>query len=552
MLYKLFQILKTLSVKERYIVASACGIFVLSAILLGVSFFYQQTIASPVEGGGYKEGIIGQPVAINPIIAGDNDTDRDLIALLFASLFDFTEKYETDAQQKVWTITLKPNLKWSDGEPITADDIIFTINVIQDPDVRSPFFATWQGVLAERLSEREVRLTLKNPYAFFLDNIKNLRIAPGHIFDAIPPQNFRLSEFNFRPVGSGPYKVVNFEKRSDGFIEKYILTGNKYYALAKPFINNFLVKLFANKTDAINAFNAKEIDGIGGLDQSDLENLKIKQQVFKIDRPRYYGIFFNQSTSVPLKEKEVRAALSQAVDKEKILNTVLGGLGFAVNGPIPPTMSGYDPLIYKDAEFSLEKASTTLAKAGWVIGDDGIRAKSTSKGKIKLAFDIIVPEVHFLVDTVNIVKDDWLKIGVALNPIILKPSDAINSAIKPRNYQMIIFGNTLNNNPDIFSFWHSSQRFDPGLNLALFNDKTTDGLLESLRQTLDEATRLQNLSKLQKIINDQKPAIFIYSPQYLYITSKNLSGFAAKTIAVPANRFEAVNGWYLKTARVFK
>ncbi|KKU94773.1 MAG: Extracellular solute-binding protein [Parcubacteria group bacterium GW2011_GWA1_48_11b] len=551
-MYKLFQILKTLSIRERYIAAAAGGVFILSAILLGISFFYQKTVASPVEGGSYVEGIIGQPVSINPIIAGDNDTDRDLIALLFASLFDLAEKYETDPQQKVWTVTLKPDLKWSDGEPLTSDDIIFTISVVQDPDVRSPFFATWQGVLAERLSEREVRLTLKNPYAFFLDNIKNFRIAPSHIFDDIPPQNFRLSEYNFRPVGSGPYKVVNFEKRSDGFIEKYILTSNKYYALQKPFINNFPVKLFANKTDAINAFNAREIDGIGGLDQPDLENLKIKQQVFKIDRPRYYAIFFNQSTSVPLKEKEVRTALSQSVDKGKIVDTVLKGLGVAVNGPVPPTMSGYDPSIYGDNEFSLDKASTTLAKAGWVIGDDGIRTKNTPRGKIKLSLDIIVPEVPFLVDTVNVIKDDWLKIGVALNPIVLKPSEVINSAIKPRNYQMIIFGNTLNNNPDIFSFWHSSQRFDPGLNLALFNDKTSDGLLESLRQTLDETARLQDLSKLQKIINDQKSAIFLYSPQYLYVTSKNLNGFVAKMIAVPANRFEAVNGWYLKTARIFK
>lgn len=552
MFFQIFQVFKSLTKKERSLLITASLIFIISSAIWGITTYYQKTIPAPVEGGIYTEGVVGQPIVVNPLIAGDNDADRDLISLLFASLLDLADGYKSDESQKIWTIALKPNLKWSDGEPLTADDVIFTINTVQDPDARSPVFATWQGVLAERLSEREIRLTLKNPYAFFLDNIKNLRIAPQHIFDNIPPQNFRLSDFNLKPVGSGPYKFVSLKKRSDGFIEEFSLAANKYFPLKKPFIKKFNVRFFANKTEAINAFNAKVIDGLGGLENSDLDNLRINHRVINANRPRYYAIFFNQSTNLPLKEKEVRLALAAAVDKQKILATALKGQGFVADGPIPPTVDGYDANVFSNEGVSLEKATTTLEKAGWKLGEDGVRTKVIGKNKVKLGFDIIVPEVKFLMETVNLIKDDWQKIGVSLNPVILKLSDVINNAIKPRNYQMIIFGNTLNNNPDIFSFWHSSQRFDPGLNLALFGDKTVDGLLESVRQNLNTDSRRQDLSKIQKLINDAKPAIFLFSPKYIYVTSKNLGGFSAQSIAAPSNRFEKVNEWYLKTARVFQ
>lgn len=551
-MYKLIQLFKSFTKRERLTFFISLAVFAVSATILSITVFYQSTVAAPMEGGAYVEGIVGQPIAINPLIIGDNDTDRDLVALLFGTLFDLSENIKTDEAQKIWTVTLKPELKWSDGEPLTSSDVIFTIGIIQDPDTRSPQFATWQGVIAERISEREVRLILKNPYAFFLDNIKNLRIAPQHIFDNIPPQNFRLSDFNLKPMGSGPYKFVSFKKRSDGFIESYALTVNKYYAAGKPFIRNLAVRFFAEKSEAINAFNAKEIDGLGGVDQSDLINLKIHHRVFSVSRPRYYAIFFNQSLSLPLKEKDVRRALAAAVDKQKLVSDVLGGQGEIAPGPLPPTVTGYDSAIYSNEAFSPDTASSTLEKAGWKIGEDGVRTKTIQKNPIKLEFDLIVPEVKFLAETAKIIQEDWKKIGVNLNPIVLKPSEVTSAAIKPRNYQMLIFGNTLNKNPDSFSFWHSSQRFEPGLNLSLYGNKTVDALLESVRQDLDPAARQANLTKIQTIINDEKPAIFLYSPKYLYVTSKNLGGFTVESVAAPADRFQDISGWYLKTARVFR
>ncbi|MEK7653942.1 MAG: peptide ABC transporter substrate-binding protein [Patescibacteria group bacterium] len=551
MFYKFSKLYKSFSLREQKLFIGAAAVLFVSGITLALVLYYQNTTAQPVEGGSYTEGIIGQPVAINPLIAGENDADRDLIALTFASLSDLAEKYESDAEQKNWTITLKPDLKWSDGEPINSEDVIFTIGIVQDPDARSPLFATWQSVATERLSELELRITLKNTYAFFRDNIQNLRIAPKHIFDGIPPQNFRLSEFSLQPVGSGPYRVVGYEKRPDGFIEEYTLTANKHFAGQKPFIKNFSVRFFPNKTEAISAFNSKSVDGLGGLEAKDLENLKISREILNPGRSRYYAIFLNPNTSLALKEKDVRQALNLATDRAQVITSSLVGEALPAFGPIPQNILGYDESVYAGEEFSPEKANALLDKAGWKLNEKGIREKVIQKTTVPLEFDLVIPESRFLSETANELKDMWKVIGVKINPAVLKSADILSGIIKPRNYQMILFGNTLNKNADIFSFWHSSQRFDPGLNLSLFNDKNVDTALESVRQTLDGSARNALLSKVQKTIHDNWPAVFLYSPNYLYATSRSLGGFPDGPIAYSSNRFDNVNLWYLKTARIF-
>ena len=201
MFYKIAYILRSLSKAERIIFFIASAIFAVSASVWIVYLYYTNTVPTPIRGGPYTEGVFGQPVAINPLISSENEADRDLMALTFASLADLAETIKIDDTKKIWTITLRPDLKWSDGETLTSDDVVFTIGVLQDSENRS-----WQGVSVERLSEREFRFNLKNSYAFFADNLKNLLIAPQHIFDNIPPQNYRLSNFNLEPVGSGPYK----------------------------------------------------------------------------------------------------------------------------------------------------------------------------------------------------------------------------------------------------------------------------------------------------------------------------------------------------------
>lgn len=553
MLYNLKKTIEVLNETERYFLVGAVLVLIISSILFGISLFYKKTVIAPVAGGSFTEGIIGQPIFINPLIAEENKPDLDIIELVFSGLLDLAEKYTTSEEGKIWTVILKPDLKWSNGEPLTSDDVVFTIEAIQDKATNSPYYETWQGVIIERISEREVKFVLRAPYAFFSTNLRDLKIIPRNIFSNLPLANLRLSSYNLDPVSSGPYKFKKLEKRKDGFITKIQLETNPYYAGEKPLITEFNFKFYPNYEEAVQAFNKREIDGLGSLNFDNLKGLMIGHQVFEFSQLKYYAIFFNPNLAPSLKEREVRSALALATNQKKIVSSVLNNRATEATGPLFPEIPGYDFSLYQDKIFSLDNASSTLESAGWKLNKEGIREKRLEKKNIlSLDFKIVVPEIQFLIDAINIIKEDWQKIGVKLDLIILSLPNVINEAIATRNYQMIIFGNSLKDNADIFSFWHSSQKYHPGLNLALYENKASDELLEAIRKDFNEESRNKNLSKLQENILKDRPAIFLFSPHYFYAVAKDLKGIDLKFIISPSDRFKMANKWYLKTARVFK
>ncbi len=551
--WKVYQIFQNFTRTERYWFLGTLAVFVISSILGITSYFYRHTVPIPVTSSKYTEGIIGQPAFINPVLAGANNVDRDLSEIIFSDLVDLTDRYTMSEDGKTWNIVLKTDLLWDDGKLLTSDDVIFTIETIQNADSRSPLFLTWQGIVAERISELEIRFTLRTPYAFFLDNLRDLKIIPKHIFGVIPAANLRLSDYNFEPIGNGPYKFISYQKRKDGFIAEYNFETNPNYALEKPFIKELAIKFYPDVTALIKAFNSKKIDGFGDLNPKNISDLKLNYQMLEIQIPRYYAIFYNQNSSESLKDKAVRMSLGLAIDKNKIIEGVFNNKAMVVNHPILPTMSDIQLETEMKNEFDLEKANKLLDQNKWSPNkEDGVREKKIGKNMVKLEFNVVVPQIPFLEETINLIKEDWQKIGVKLNPLILNPADITNEVIKTRNYQMIIFGNILRPNPDILSFWHSSERFYPGLNLALYQNKEVDSLLESIRKNFDGDSQKKDLEKLRDLITNDCPAAFLFSPIYLYIGPPGLGGFQEKVIATPSDRFENINKWYLKTARVFK
>ena len=546
---------------ERRIFNGSVIIFIISGIIFSALVFQIATIKIPAPSNKYREGIVGQPISINPIIAGTNDTDRDLVELLFDSFMNLIKDYKISDDRQTYTIILKDNLRWSDGKSLTSDDVIFTIDTIQNAGSRSPLLQTWQGVIADRISEREIELTLRTPYAYFLDNLKELKIIPKHIFEVIPAENFRLSNFNLEPVGNGPYQFSSFEKKNSGFITVYHLKTNEYYANRKPLIKEFDLMFYPSTADLVKAFNNGGIDGFGGINQKLIRNISLNHMVLEKIIPEYYAIFLNKNSKSALNDENVIKALNLAVNKQEIVNQVFDGKAIIINEPILPIINGYDKLSDPGNEFSLEKANELLNKTKWAYPNpDGepanaknnIRERKSQKQTEFLEFSVVVPQISFLTETIEIIKNDWEKIGVKLNSIALNPADITNEVLKTRNYEMIILGNILKNNPDIFSFWHSSQRFYPGLNLALYENKKVDALLESIRKNTDETSQKEELSNLQQLISNDNPAIFLYSPLYLYITPESFGGFNEKIINTPSERFQNASKWYLETQRVFK
>lgn len=485
-----------------------------------------------VEGGSWREGLVGQPIAINPVIS-QNQTDQEISAVVYAPIEKLLVTHDADPGRRVYSLKLKEGLKWSDGKPLTSDDVIFTIRTIQDPESRSPLFKNWQGVVVERVSELQVQITLPSPYIFFEQNFLGLPVIPRHAFGSIPAANIRLSSYNLEPVSSGPYVLAGITKRKDGFIEEIRFARNKFFAGDKPFIKDFSFRFFYSEDDAEKAFRLRQIEGFGSLGPIILDQKKLPRAVMeKIKMPRYYAVFWNPSVNPLFKKLELREALSMAMDRERIAREAALGAGGVIGGPL-----------FVNGE--------TIAQ---VYDPEGARAKIESLKQESIELNVIVPNVDFLIKSAEIIKENWLAIGVAqVNIIALNQDDIINNVIRSRNYEAVIFGNVLENKLDLFPFWHSSQRFYPGLNLAMYQNNKVDQDIERIRQESGDLDRESILREMGAQIQKDSPAAFLFSLPYTYVHSKNLGGATFDGyIGAPSDRFANVEKWHLLKVRLLR
>ena len=548
---------KVLSTKERYLILSLVIIALGSIVAIPISSYRHFTEPVAAYGGTIKEGIIDEPRHINPLLS-QSDADRDLVRLIYSGLLKYNEKgklipdlaksYEISSDELNYTIHLRDDAKWHDSKPVTADDILFTIHTAQNQDYGSLQRINWQGVEIERIDNYTIILKLKNKYAQFLNNL-TLPILPEHLWENIKPINFALSELNIKPIGSGPYKFKKLQKDTIGRIRLYELEVNKDFYTSRPFINNIQLKFYGSEDELINAHNKNEVSNLGLISPQNLKNLKYKQRLAIEDilMPRYFGLFFNQNQSKILSDKNNRLALAYGTNKEALVDEILEGKGLVVDAPILSVLLDESPNI-KKYDYNKDLAIETLTKAGWDKKDEaGILMKKDEKLTIKLTTSTW-PE---LIEVANSIKTQWKELGVNLE-IETLPTPDLQQAIQDRNYQILLFGEIISLDPDPFTLWHSSQKRDPGLNLALYDNKAADTILEEARKTLNPIERAQKYNNFEVLISDDIPALFLYSPYYLYGHSKNIKGFENAIIATPADRFLNVEKWYIETKRVWR
>lgn len=523
-----------------------------------VYFYYSKTEERPDFGGEYIEGIVGQPLHINPVIASSNDTDADLSQIIFSSLLkydaegklinDLAESYEISEDKTSYTVHLKQNVLWHDGEKLDAGDVIFTLNLITNPIFKSPLRGNWQGVSFSSDGDYVLNFKTESPYAGFIQNL-TFGILPKHIWESIGSDKFPLTDLNIEPIGSGPYKYSSYQKDSDGNILSYKLTAFPNYHSGRPFISKLTFNFYGDEEEAIEAYNKKEIMGVGGITPAKLSSVKLPQSTHteKISTPRYFSVFLNQTKSVALAHDEVRESLNLATNRETIIQEVLEGNGHGVFSPILPGMIGYREDLGR-SNFDPEKANQILDEKGWSRGQDGIRAKD---GTV-LEINLITTEWEELVKTAEILKSQWERIGARINLHILSISDMQQNHIRPREYDALLFGQVLGIDPDLYSFWHSNQKKDPGLNLSLFGSDDTDKLIEEGRIEFNNEERAKKYVEFQEKLAREIPAIFLYSPDFLYIVNKKVKGLEIKNLSVPSRRFSQVEKWYISTDRVWK
>lgn len=550
---------KVLTRKELWAIYIMLCLILGSSVFLSVKYWLKNTKVVPVPGGEYIEGIVGIPRFINPILAQTNDVDMDLTDLIFSSLLkydsqgnllpDLAEIYEIGEDQKTYTFKLRKNVYWHDQELLSASDVVFTVQAIQDPRYKSPLRMRFQGVTVEKIDDYTVQFRLKDVYAPFIHNL-TFGILPKHIWEYIPSEFIDLAEYNLKPIGSGPYRFIKFRKDKKGEIKSFYLERfNDYYA-ELPYLKKIVFKFYPDEDQLLSAYNKKEFLGFAGISSKNLKKAKHGNNfnLFEIPTTQYNACFFNQTKSKALADKTVRVALAYATDKEEIVRELFNGKANIVSSPILPGLLGYtdETKIY---DFAVEHARNILEAEGWKDADgDGIREKEGEE----LIIELVVPDWPELKDLAEILQKQWEKIGVSVNLKVLGIAEIQQNYIRPREYEALLFGQASGLDPDPFAFWHSLQRKDPGLNLAMYSNKEVDKLLEEARQTLDENVRIKNYQDFQKRVAEDIPAIFLYSPSYLYLVSKKVMGIEPQVAANPSQRFAEIENWYIKTKRVRK
>lgn len=531
---------------------------VVSFVFWAGSFYLNVTKTVPKAGGQYIEGLVGQPLYINPLLSQTSEADSDLTQLIFSGLFkydkdgnvvpDLVDSYELSEDQKVYTFKLKENVLWHNGKTLDASDVYFTYSILQDPAYKSPLRQGLQGVIVNQIDERTLTFELKSTYSGFLENL-TVGILPKHIWENIAPEKFALAEYNLHPIGSGPYAFSDFQKDSSGNILTFILAANKSFYGGSAYINKMTFNFYPDDSALIAAYNKKEIMGMGSIPPENVKDIKnVKStNIHELVIPRYFSVFLNQTKSVVLANDEVRQALNMSVDRKQIIDTLLHGEGVQLSSPFFPQMKGYDESL--QAQLNIEEANKKLEDAGWKMQEnEGVRMKDGTR----LSFELVTTDWPELNQTANLLKDQWLKIGAEVNVKVLSISDLQQNFIKNREYDSLLFGQAISFNPDLYSFWHSSQKKDPGLNLSMFDNKDADGILENVRQQMDEGSRIDGFKKFQGILKEEMPAVFLYGRYYLFPTSTTLQGVEVKNINNPQQRFVDVNKWYVKTSRVLK
>ncbi|PIR76300.1 MAG: hypothetical protein COU32_02780 [Candidatus Magasanikbacteria bacterium CG10_big_fil_rev_8_21_14_0_10_42_10] len=608
-----------LSTREKRLFGFAGVVFFASLVWFGYGLLLSRMAIVPAVGGRYTEAVVGSPQRINPLFASTNDTDVDITRLVYSGLMrhdasqrllpDLATKYEVSDTKLVYTFHLRENALWHDGQPFTADDVLFTMDSIQDPEINSPLLVSFQGVLVEKVDDYTVRFTLSEPFPSFLSSL-TVGILPEHIWSDIPADQLRLSQKNIQPIGTGPYKFLKLIKDDSGRIVRYELTRFEDWYRQAPYIQEFIFAFYSTYDGpggAIQDLREKKVDGLHFVPYNLRGQVTRKHLVlYTLQLPQYTALMYNQTHTPVLKTLDVRTALRCVIDKERILRETLDNEGNVIHSPVLPEFPGYDPARttercdtatanekidaeykrltgedYKkklvEQEIARYKESvpttTTSTDEGDTQNDPDADIPHEVRQQIEESIDAQLDPAQpfYRVDddgnivTLTIVTSDtteysqaahliagmWQELGIVANVSLVPAKDIAKQVLKERQYDVLLYGMIVGEDPDQYPFWHSSQIDFPGLNLSKYVNKKVDTVLEDARETTDEEERIAKYKEFQDLLLADVPGVFLYIPTYTYALTDMVQGFNVIRISHPSDRFNGIESWYIKTKKVW-
>jgi peptide/nickel transport system substrate-binding protein len=524
------------------------GAALVAALVSSRAYSSNEKLA-PDVGGAYVEGVAGQPKFLNPVLASPTDyAAQSIDALIFSGLVkedpsgqpkpDLAESWNISADGKQYTFYLRPNARWHDGQPVTADDVIYTVSTMQATDFpgNPDLAAAWQGVDVTKLDNLTVQFTRLEPFAPFLD-YASVGLLPVHLLSQTAAKDLPGSAFNRQPVGSGPYRLRHLDLRA-----ATVEVSDEYYA-AKPYISRVVFRFYKDDTAVGQGLLRGEVQGDWHVDGSQAAALRASPNVrfYSAVQPSFDGLCFNLNDPL-MSSLEVRQAVAYGIDRESLLRQ-FDGLGQVDDSPIPFTSWAFDAGARRYS-YDPTQAQSLLEQAGWVRGADGIRVKNGQR----FAPVILVADLPDHVALANAITQQLKTVGMDASVQAVGFDGLVKDFLAPRKFQVALLDwDVPGSDPDPYALWHSSQATPEGLNFSGWKNQQADAQLELARNNVDVAARKRACSEFQSLFAADLPAFLLFHPLYQYAVDGSIQGVSLPAAIHPWDRFATESQWYIKT-----
>jgi len=528
-----------------------------------------QTVVLQTRGGTYVEGLVGYPQYINPLFSDLNEVDRDLCALVFEGLTRIdehnqiapllAERWEVSEDGLVYTFHLRTSVRWQDGEPLTADDVLFTAAVLQSPDFPGlPSLAElWRSIDVAKLDRYTVQFRLHESYAPFLD-YTTIGLVPKHVLEDVPVAELDQDPFNYQPVGSGLFRVTAL---TEGAIT---LEANRYHRQwEQTNLDRIEFRFYPSYEALLDAHEAGQIMGISRVLAQDIGRVRANPdlQLLSARLSGYSLIFVNlNNPETPFfQDRRVRQALMYALDRQALVDRVLDGQGLVIHSPIMPQSWAYkadikqyahDPVL---AEALLERAGWNVAESDRLVLSDGTLQGSAIRIKngVPLEFTLLTNDLPDRVALAHAVAAQWGAVGARVHVRAVNMAELAQQYLIPRAYDAALLQwQSAPPDPDPYPVWHSTQIEGAGQNYGGFVNRDADEAIEVARLLVDRGQRTELYYQFQDIFAEEVPAFLLYQAVHTLAMDVRVRNVQIAPMHDPSGRFASVSDWAIATREV--
>jgi peptide/nickel transport system substrate-binding protein len=540
-------------------------IVVVALAAIAVLLFSQQPALLPVNpevvpssGGVYSEALVGSFNRLNPVLDYINPADQDVSRLIFSSLLrfddrglpvnDLVESMGISQNGQNYNISLRENALWHDGQPLTSEDVVFTVDLLQSEDLPIPedIRSLWQTVEAEALDEHTLQFRLPEPFAPFLDYL-TFGILPQHLLGDLSPEEIIDAQFNLQPIGSGPFRFDQFLVDGDQVTGVTLTAFEDYYA-DPAFIEQVTFKYYPDADSAISAYQSGEVLGIGQV-TNDILPVALQEPDLNMHSgqvPLLSIIFLNlDNPQVPFfQDVEIRRALLMGLDRPRMISQLNDGQATLAHGPIFPGSWAYYDGIEKIV-YDPEAAIQILRAAGYTIPASGGSLRTNEEGQ-SLSFELVYPEGIKFEALAQAIASDWAQLGVEANLQAVEPDELVAGYLDPRTYEaaLVDINLTRSPDPDPYPFWDQAQ-ITGGQNYSKWDDRPASEYLEEARIQLDRSERQRLYNNFQVRFASELPALPLFYTIYNYGIDQRVNGVTMGAIYKPSDRFANITKWFL-------